>query len=129
MLNKTCMQKEMMFLQFGVPKLTLTWEFCDRGIPASRRPLGAVSLEEIRLDCVHPDCEGASIKYRSKLREKIEELKQAGLTKGSFAIQCQGKKRGSSGSLTCGGFYSFEVEIELDAPANNPPTVTPSGIK
>lgn len=108
------MDKSTLNRLFGVTELALTADFLDRAIPASRRSLGSVSLDQSSIACVHPDCEGGEIRYTSKLRQTISELKKKDEKRGTFSIQCQGSKRGSQGRLTCGGFYQFLVEIKYE---------------
>jgi hypothetical protein len=97
---------------YRVDELTLTVNFLDRGLRASERALGTVNLDQTSIACVHPECAGADVRYSSKLREKITQLKEANERKGSFVIQCQGARRGSRGHQTCGGWYKFQLEIQ-----------------
>ncbi len=100
---------------YAVAKLDVTVEFSDRGLTASRRPIGHVDLGKTSIKCEHPDCEGAEVPYRSQLRQKISELKKKGEKAGSFVVRCLGSKKDSRGTLTCGGFYIFNVEVDYEA--------------
>lgn len=96
---------------YGVDELTLEVDFSDRGIPNSRRSLGSVSLDESTIRCVHSDCSGAEIRFTTKLRQTVVNLKQNGDKTGNFAIFCQGSKKGSNGRNSCGGIYEFKVKV------------------
>jgi hypothetical protein len=105
------MNKEMLNRIYGVDELSLTVDYLDRGIPNSRRSLGSVSLDESTIQCVHPVCSGAQIRFTKKLRQTIVDLKKNGDKTGDFAIFCQGSKKDSNGRLSCGGVYDFKVKI------------------
>jgi hypothetical protein len=110
--NQNYMNKQMLNRIYGVNELLLTVDFSDRAIVGSRRSLGSVSLDEQTIKCVHPDCSDAEIRFTTKLYQTVVDLKKNADKTGSFAVFCQGSKKGSDGRLTCGGIYEFKVKVD-----------------